>query len=261
MSNSEIRSRAWEIYKANAVVILGMTAVITAFSLIGDLTENTFVRLLIAIAGVFINYGFIYFVLRTWTDGKAQFDYITVVFRQPVYRNKIIPLVLREGGISLLACLPLLAIILLNMDDPFMLMMNWVVIMLALIFAAIVAISLALTQYIFILDPETKIFDIIKQSVRLMAKHWAGLLGFMLVIMIVPYIAGAFLIKIISQTALTVLYIPFEAFFALARAGYVYERILTPASKSNDVADPVYEIPQQASVPPREEQFDEEKTE
>ena len=47
MSNSEIRSRAWEIYKSNAVVILGMTAIITAFSLVGDLTENTFVRLLI----------------------------------------------------------------------------------------------------------------------------------------------------------------------------------------------------------------------
>ena len=254
MSNSEIRSRAWEIYKANAVVILGMTAVITAFSLVGDLTKNIPVRLLIAIAGIFINYGFIYFILRTWAEGKAQLDYITVVFRQPVYRNKIIPLVLREAGITLLSCLPLLAIILMNMDDPFMLMMNWVVIMLALIFAAIVAISLALTQYIFILDPETKIFDIIKQSVKLMANHWAGLLGFMLIIMIVPYIAGAFLIKVIDQTALTVLYIPFEAFFALARAGYIYERILAPAPQNNDVEDSEYEIPQQVSAPSENEE-------
>ncbi len=254
MSNSEIRSRAWEIYKANAVVILGMTAVITAFSLVGDLTKNIPVRLLIAIAGIFINYGFIYFILRTWAEGKAQLDYITVVFRQPVYRNKIIPLVLREAGITLLSCLPLLAIILMNMDDPFMLMMNWVVIMLALIFATIVAISLALTRYIFILAPETKIFDIIKQSVRLMAKHWAGLLGFMLIIMIVPYIAGAFLIKVIDQTALTVLYIPFEAFFALARAGYIYERILAPAPQNNDVEDSEYEIPQQVSAPSENEE-------
>ena len=249
MSNSEIRSRAWEIYKANAVVILGMTAVITSFSLVGDLTKNIPVRLLIAIAGIFINYGFIYFILRTWSEGKAQLDYITVVFRQPIYRNKIIPLVLREAGIALLACLPLLAIILMNMDDPFMLMMNWVVIMLALIFAAIVAISLALTQYIFILDPETKIFDIIKQSVRLMAKHWAGLLGFMLVIMIVPLVVIGLLTETIGRTTASILYIPFEAYFALARAGYVYERILAPAPQSNDVEDSVYEIPQQVSVP------------
>ena len=121
--------------------------------------------------------------------------------------------------------------------------------MLALIFAAIVAISLALTQYIFILEPETKIFDIIKQSVRLMAKHWAGLLGFMLVIMIVPLIVIGLLTETIGRTTASILYIPFEAYFALARAGYVYERILAPAPQSNDVEDSVYEIPQQVSVP------------
>ncbi len=258
MSNSEIRRKAREIYKANAVVILGMMAVITAFGIVGDLIENIFVRLLISIVSTFISTGFIYFLLRTWTDGKAQFDYITVVFRQPVYSRKIIPLVLREGGITLLACIPLLAIVLLNMNDPFMLMMNWVVILLALIFAVIVAIALALTQYIFVLEPETKIFDIIKLSVQLMANHWAGFLGFMFVIMIVPSIIGAFLTEVIGRTALSILYIPFEAYFSLARAGYVYERILSPAPQSNAVEDIVYEIPQQVSAPSEsEEQSDE----
>ena len=225
MTNSEIRKRAWEIFKNAPVPLLLVAGVVAVINLISDEVDFLLLIILAGIVELIVNIGSHYMTVRGWTEGKADINHMFLMFRSPVYSGKILPLVLAETGVTLIAAVPAVItfVLIFTSRTGFL---NFAFLLLTLLLLLVVAAALSLSWYILVMEPELKTTEIMKKSVSYMGRHWAGILVFSIATLFIPVIIIAFLTEIIDSSLVTLLSVPFDAFFAMARTGYIYENVL-----------------------------------
>ncbi len=226
MNNSEIRSRAWQIYKSNLILLIGATFIITLLSVGGDKLDNSVLSLIMTVITTVLQVGIYYINFRAWVDGSAKWNQLNVPLTQPAYRKRLLPVLLVQNGVVLLSAVPLFRFILLNMDDPFFFMMNGVMILLLFLPIIVAAIAVGLMWYIYIVQPELKTGEILKKSAVYMARHWGEELWFSITVSFIPAIITAIMVGKIDQSVLSLLLVPIQAYISLAMTGFVYERII-----------------------------------
>lgn len=263
MSNSEIRSRAWGIYKANIIILIAVTSASTALSLIKDSINNSVMDILLSIASTVFSIGYVYFIYRLWSDGTGKFSHFKTPFAQIEYSEKIIPIILTEAGLALVCVIPVIMVIRISMTRSTVTSTTWLWIIISFIPLLIIAYGISLVWNIFALNPEIKTWDIFKLSFSYMKRHWIGRMFFYLSLAIIPNIIFYFLesglnsifidtsgiqtgsrlgyINMIGNVnsgiqitnlIVSVLEIPVDAYISLAMAGYTYEVILNPAPQT-----------------------------
>ncbi len=253
MNNSEIRSRAWQIYKSNLILLVGATFIITLLSTGGDKLNNSVLKLIIAVVTTVLQVGIYYINFRAWIDGSARWNQLNVPLTQPAYRKRLLPVLLVQNGVVLLSAVPLFRFILLNMDDPFFFMMNGVMILLLFLLIIVAAVAVGLMWYIYIVKPELKTGEILKKSAVYMARHWGEELWFSITVLIIPVIIAALLINQIDQSVVSLLLVPAQAYASLAMTGFAYERIiLVEQAKENPPEVPTEPVAQETEENPPE---------
>lgn len=253
MNNSEIRSRAWQIYKRNLILLIGATFIITLLSVGGDKLNNSVLRLMMTVITTVLQVGIYYINFRAWIDGSARWNQLNIPLTQPVYRKRLLPVLLVQNGVVLLSAVPLFRFILLNMDDPFFFIMNGVMILLLFLLIIVAAVAVGMMCYIYIVNPELKTGEILKKSAVYMSRHWGEELWFSTTVLIIPIIVTALLVDKIDQSVLSLLLVPVQAYASLAMTGFAYERIIlveqakeTPAEvPAESVAETTEEDPQE----------------
>ncbi|MBR4035289.1 MAG: hypothetical protein IKJ05_00985 [Oscillospiraceae bacterium] len=255
MSNSEIRSRAMEIYKASFMPLLILSAINAVTDIIGNKSDSVVLAVILGLISIFINIGGYYILMRGWIEGQMDLNHLFVPFRSPVYSRKILPIILMETLIIFTAGAPLIFLLIKSINDPFALYMNGALLIILLILLVVVAVAISLVWYIFILEPELKVTEMFRRSCVYMSRHWLGEFIFNISIMIVPVIITMLLQNLIGENALKILLIPVEAYISVAVIGYVYESILM-VEKDKELQtvtpDPVAAI-EQAETPAVEE--------
>jgi len=249
MSNSEIRNRAWQIYKNNLPVLVASTLALTTISLAADKIGNSVISLALTVITAVLQMGIFYMVFRTWVEGYAAFSHLSVPFTQPVYRKKLLPVLLVQNGVVLLSAVPLFALLLANMNDPFFIIMNYAIILLLLVLILLTGIAVALMTYIYIMQPEMKTADILKKSALYIFRHLGEYLWFGFTLILIPVLITALMTELLGATLVTLLLVPADTYISLARTGFVYERILlVEQAKENPI--PVAEEPFTENVLP-----------
>ena len=272
MSNSEIRSRAWGIYKANIIMLIAITSASTVLSLIKDSINNSVMDILLSIASTVFSIGYVYFIYRLWSDGTGKFSHFKTPFAQTEYSEKIIPIILTEAGLALVCVIPVIMVIRISMTRATVTSTTWLWIIISFIPLIITAYGISLVWNIFALNPEIKTWDIFKLSFSYMKRHWVGRMFFYLSLAIIPGIIFYFLksglnsifidtsgiqtgsrlgyINMIGNVnsgiqitnlIVSVLEIPVDAYISLAMSGYTYEVILNPAPQTEIQTPSLYE--------------------
>jgi len=237
MSNSEIRSRAWQIYKDNLILLIGATFIITLLNVGGDKLNNPALSLIMAVITTVLQVGIYYINFRAWVDGSAKWNQLNIPLTQPAYRKRLLPVLLVQNSVILLSAVPLLRFILLNMDDPFFFMMNGVMILLLFLLIIVAAVAVGRMWYIYIVKPELKTGEILKKSAVYMSRHWGEELWFSITITFIPAIITAIMIDIIDPSVLSLLLVPVQAYISLAITGFVYERIILVEQARENLAE------------------------
>ena len=252
MSNSEIRSRAWQIYKTNLPVLIVSTLALTVIKLVADKIGNTFISIAVTAVSTVLQIGIIYMVFRAWTDGKAVFSHLGVPFTQAVYKKKLLPVLLVQNGVILLAAIPVFALLLANMNDPFFIIMNYAIILLLLVLILAAGIAVSLMTYIYIVQHELKTMDILKKSAVYIGRHLGEYLWFGFTLILVPVLITALLLEPLGATLVTLLTVPADAYITLARTGFVYERILLVEQAKENPVQATEEPSSENTFPPAE---------
>ncbi len=272
MSNSEIRNRAWRIYKSNIIILIAVTSASTALSLIKNSINNSVLDFLLSIASTAFSIGYVYFMYRLWSDGAGKLSHFKTPFAQAEYSEKIIPIILTGAGLALACVIPVIMVIRISMTRSTVTSTTWLWIIISFIPLLITAYGISLVWNIFALNPEIKTWDMFKLSFSYMKKHWAGKLFFYLSLVIIPDIIFYFVESglnniFIDTTAVqtgsrlgfidmitnldsgskitnlivSVLRMPVDAYISLAMAGYTYEIILKPAPQTETQTTSLYE--------------------
>ena len=272
MRNSEIRSRAWGIYKANIIILIAVTSASTGLSLIKDSINNSVLDILLSIASTVFSIGYVYFIYRLWSYGTGKFSHFKTPFAQTEYSEKIIPIILTEAGLALACVIPVIMVIRISMTRSTVTSTTWLWIIISFIPLIITAYGISLVWNIFAINPEIKTWDIFKLSFSYMKRHWVGRMFFYLSLAIIPGIIFYFLesglnsifidtsgiqtgsrlgyINMIGNVnsgiqitnlIVSVLEIPVDAYISLAMAGYTYEIILKPAPQTETQTTSLYE--------------------
>ena len=272
MSNSEIRNKAWGIYKANIINLIAITSASTVLSLIKNSINNSVLDILLSIASTVFSIGYVYYIYRLWSDGTGKLSHFKTPFAQTEYSEKIIPIILTEAGLALTCVIPVIMVIRISMTSPSVTSATWLWIIISFIPLIITAYGISLVWNIFALNPEIKTWDIFKLSFSYMKRHWIGRMFFYLSLAIIPGIIFYFLesglnsifidtsgiqtgsrlgyINMIGNVnsgiqitnlIVSVLEIPVDAYISLAMAGYTYEIILKPAPQTEAQTPSLYE--------------------
>ena len=227
MTNSEIRARAWKVYKAAFLPPILVTAISTLVTMVDSVTTSYAVILACLAVSMLIGVLSHYFYIRAWTDGKADLKNLTVFIKQPIYSKKLLPIIGFEFLIYFLLMLPFFWVLLAILrDDPAVLFLYGALIIVWLIVSLVVIVAFSQVWAIFVFEPELKVTQLFKKSAKYMAHHWLEMLWFNFTLVIIPSIFMIFLSNTLEPNVVSLLLIPVNAYISIASTGFVYENII-----------------------------------
>lgn len=254
MSNAEIKDRAKEICRESFKPLIMLYLADVLFDIISEKTEFLPLVILLGIASVVITVGSYYMLMRGWIEGRMDINHLLIPFKSSVYSGKILPIILMETLVVGAAAIPAVVMIVMMSLKP---AWFYVPIMLVMLIGFLaVAVAISLTWYIFIMEPELSVTEMMRRSAGYMSRHWWGQFKFRFSIMFIPALIAGIMMQFIDKSLVQLLLIPVEIYIGVAGVGYIYERILMvergpqPAgirtvATAEPVTEPAPEIPQE----------------
>lgn len=258
MSNTEIKDRAKEICRESFKPLIILYLADVLFDIISEKTEFLPLIILLGIASVVITVGSYYMLMRGWIEGRMDINHLLVPFKSSVYSGKILPIILMETLVVGAAAIPTVVMIVMMSLNPAGFYVPIMLVMLIGFLVVVVAVSL--TWYIFIMEPELSVTEMMRRSAGYMSRHWWGEFKFRFSIMFIPALIAGTMMQFIDESLVQLLMIPVEIYIGVAGVGYIYERILM-VEKNKEAATatpkPVAAIEQAEQLPPVQDSIEE----
>ena len=227
MTNKEIRARGWQIYKTSFLPLTAVGAAVTLLSLAEILSENSALVLTAEILSLLASIVTCYFFMRCWADGRAELKNLGGFFTQPVYSERLLPVIGFELLVYCGMFVPLIVGIIASVKlDKFWFLSVGPMALIWVILITVAAVAFSLVWEIFIFEPQLKVTELFKKSAKYMGRHWLDILWFNFTLNIIPGIIVFLLSEYIDAAAVNLIMIPARTYVTLTSYGYIYEAVI-----------------------------------